>query len=306
MPELLAEQIAGYYDFRTDTLYILEDVPVEQLRAIVAHEMTHALQDQHFRLDSLVAREVGNDAMMATRAAFEGHATLVMLFIQLEEMLGKPVPFDELPDLTRLPLEAMMPGTPSPAFARAPRLLRESGAFPYGRGVGFAHALRTRDSLAVPFADRLPASTEQVVDPYGHFLDDRDEPTRIEIEDTVATPWRVEYTNSLGQFELSVLLMERHRLQSENVANGWDGDRYRVLSDGDRHALEWFIVWDDARAASLFVTTYVQILRTRMGRSATVEALEVDGRAVVRVIEADDGVDLATLPRAAIRLSGGA
>lgn len=305
VPELLSEQIAGYYDFRADTLFILDDVPDEELRAVVAHEITHALQDQHFRLDSLLARDVGNDALMATRAAFEGHATLVMIFIRMEELLGEPLAFDDLPDLTRLPLEALMPGTPSPAFARAPRILRENGAFPYGRGVGLAHALRTRHPGAVPFLDHLPASTEQVVDPYVRFLDERDEPTIVALDSTAADPWHVTYRNSLGQFELSILLMERHRLQSEGLAAGWDGDAYRLLTDGTHHALEWFIVWDDARAASRFVTAYIEILRTRMGRSATVEAIELDGRPGVRIVEADQGVDVATVPRSTVRLSGG-
>ena len=303
LPELMAEQIAGYYDFRTDTLYILDDVPPADVRGIVAHEMTHALQDQHFTLDELL-RDADNDAGMAVRAAIEGHATLVMLFVQLEEITGEPVDFDDLPDFSRLPLEAMMPGRPSPVFADAPRLLRESGAFPYGRGLGFAHALRTRDPAAVPFATSLPLSTEQVMDPHGRFLDERDDPIRLLLEDTAGTAWTTTYENTLGQFELSVLLMERHRLQSESVADGWGGDRYRVLRNGDAYALEWFIAWDDARSASRFVTTYTQILRTRVGRSATVERLEVEGVPLVRIVETRDGVDLASLPRARVRLGG--
>ena len=303
---VLSEEIAGYYVPRTDTLYLLEDVPGLQLRAVVAHEMVHALQDQHFELDSLRVHDAGNDRNMALSAAIEGHATLVMLLFSLEDALGKPVVLADLPDLTRIPLEAMMPGAPSPAMASAPRIMRESGAFPYVRGLGLAHALRTHDPAAVPFRDMLPVSTEQIMDPRARFLEARDVPTHVTFGvadgDAQDSVWRNVHENTLGQFELSVLLMERHRLQSESLANGWDGDRYQLLFDGERHALVWYIVWDDARAASRFVTAYTQILRTRMGRSGDVELLTIDGRPVVRVIEAEEGVDISTLPRPTLRL----
>jgi hypothetical protein len=243
---------------------------------------------------------------MALSAAIEGHATLVMLLFALEDAAGVPVPFDELPDLTRIPLEAVMPGKPSPELASAPRIMRETGAFPYVRGLGFVHALRGRDPEAVPFEALLPASTEQVMDPHGRFVDRADAPTQIRFDspgDSVAdSEWRPVYENTLGQFELSILLMERHRLQSESLANGWDGDRYQLLYDGERNALVWYIVWDDARASSRFVAAYTQVLRTRMGRTGHVEQLTIEGRPVVRVIEAEEGVDISRLPLPTVQL----
>lgn len=304
---LLGDAVQGYYDAETDTLFVLDDVSASELRPVLAHEMVHALQDQHYPLDSLRAGEPGNDRLMAIGAAVEGHATLVMLLVAVDALKGSPATLEDLPDLTRLPLEALMPGSPAPSYASAPRVMRESGAFVYGRGAGFAHALRTRDATAIPFGPLLPTSTEQVMNPHRRFLDARDEPTAIHFDSiTAAEPgWETVYENTLGQFELSILLMERHRLQSESIADGWDGDRYRLLTDGTHDVLEWALVWDDARAASRFVTTYRQILRTRLGRSAQVEQLTVDGRPLVLVIEAEDGVDLSTLPRLRVHLTGG-
>lgn len=86
-------------------------------------------------------------------------------------------------------------------------------------------------------------------------------------------------------------------------ARGWDGDRYLLLSDGERHAVVWYLVWDDVPAAYDFATAYRQILQARLGRSAEVEELTVEGRPVVRVVEAEEGVDLATLPHPRIRLA---
>lgn len=301
IPSLQADALAGYYDPRVDTLYILDDLDVLTALPTIAHEMTHALQDQHYDLEALLTGTVDNDRSMALRAGVEGHASLVMLLMQLELLLGEPVPFDSLPDLGRLPLEAMMPGRPSPEFAAAPRVLRESGAFPYGRGLGFVHALRTRDPAAVPFGALQAESTEQVVHPFDHFLDRRDPPVNLAF-DPPGDGWSTVYENSLGQFELSILLMERHGLQSEALAEGWAGDRYRILGDGTGYVLDWTIVWDDARAASRFVTAYTQILRTRKGVSGDVVALDLEGRPAVRVIEAEPGVDIRRLPPPGARL----
>ena len=48
---LLREQIAGYYDPKTKTMNLLDWVPLEQQRPVLAHELTHALQDQSFNLE---------------------------------------------------------------------------------------------------------------------------------------------------------------------------------------------------------------------------------------------------------------
>lgn len=303
---LLGEQILGYYDHEADSLFVLADVAAEELEGVLVHEIVHALQDQHVPLDSIAARSFPNDRRMAARAAIEGHATLVMLLFLLEELTGRPAAVEDLPDLARLPLERFMPGRPLPVLAAAPRVVREGMVFPYARGAGFVLEAWRDAGSAPAFADVVPRSTEQVMDPRGRFLDVSDPPTEVRFVDDAAEPsgrWRTTYENDLGQFELSILLMERHSLQSEGLAGGWDGDRYRLLEDGEAHALVWYLVWDDARSAARFATAYRQILKTRLGRSASVEELTVDDRPVVRVVETAEGVDLETVPRLPVRLA---
>ncbi len=48
---LLREQVAGYYDPKTKTVNLLDWVPVEEQEPVMAHELTHALQDQAIGLD---------------------------------------------------------------------------------------------------------------------------------------------------------------------------------------------------------------------------------------------------------------
>src|SRR5579863_6915089 len=48
---LLREQVAGYYDPKTENVNLLDWLDAEAQRPVLAHELTHALQDQSFGLE---------------------------------------------------------------------------------------------------------------------------------------------------------------------------------------------------------------------------------------------------------------
>ena len=52
MVELLTEQIAGLYDPKAHEFYIADWIPLEDQRMVMAHELTHALEDQHFQIET--------------------------------------------------------------------------------------------------------------------------------------------------------------------------------------------------------------------------------------------------------------
>ncbi|MFW5951728.1 MAG: hypothetical protein ACOCVZ_06415 [Gemmatimonadota bacterium] len=303
MLELLTEQVVGYYDPATDRLYVLDEAPAELAAPVVAHELVHALQDQRTDLDSLVAEERGNDRQMAAQAAAEGQAMLVMLALQAAELSGEPLDPGALPDLgpmMRPVLEAE--NAQFPVFQRAPRLIRETLVFPYIGGATFLQALFRRrgadGEIPVPFGDLLPQSTEQVLEPRRAFLDGRDIPTELELDDP-GDGWSVIYENTLGMLETSILLSERipsgaaggaageagaagtaPATEESSSASGWDGDRYALVEDpGGGDALVWYSVWDDAAAAD----RVADALRKGPGGWA-IERMEVDDRPVVRVV----------------------
>lgn len=316
----LGEQIAGYYDPRRDTLYVLDDVPASILRPVLAHEIVHALQAQHIPMDSLMSARGADDRRAAAHALIEGQAMLVMMLFTVQEHTGRVPPLDELPELSHVSLDMSLPYDEYPAFATAPRIIREGFVFPYTRGAGFMQAVGLRGHPWETLRDLLPASTEQVMDPEGRFLGERDEPTELMLEGLApasegattagADPgeavgrWAKVYENTLGQFELSVLLQERDpRVGAERYARGWDGDRYALLSDGERHAVLWYVLWDDRASAFHFAQAYRQFSHARLGRTVTVEEMDVDGRPVVRIVEAEPGVDPESLPRPTVRLA---
>jgi hypothetical protein len=268
---------------------------------VVAHELVHALQDQHTDLDSLIERKRGNDRQAAAQAAIEGHATLVMFALLAEEAAGQPVDPAMLPDPGAELRGGFGAGAQFPVFQRAPAIIRETLLFPYAAGASFVHALWSRDGARpheAPIGPRLPQSTEQVMHPVARFAETRDAPTELRFAGNPA--WPVAFENTLGAFEVQVLLDEH--LGTDSVpADGWDGDRFRLLEtpDGGR-ALVWVSVWDDAPAAARFTAALQRITDAGgFGEMAAIESVDAGGRHGVRLIITHDA-PLSAVPRADI------
>ena len=80
MTRLLTEQVAGYYEPKTRQFHLADWIDVDGQKPIMAHELTHALQDQHFDLRRFEHWPKGDsDAELAAHALIEGDATLVMV-----------------------------------------------------------------------------------------------------------------------------------------------------------------------------------------------------------------------------------
>jgi hypothetical protein len=303
--DLYTEQIVGYYDPETKTLYAVEGVPAESLRPVVAHELVHALQDQHADLDSLISRERGNDRQLAAQAAIEGHAMLVMFALLASEAAGQPVDPAMLPEpAEQLRLAMESPGADLPVFRRAPRALREMLLFPYVSGAVFVQAFwRTGlhdGGRAPPLGAALPQSTEQVIWPFDRFLEARDAPTELRFGSD--TEWRVLYENTLGAFETRLFL--EHHLGADTLhARGWDGDRFQLLgpADGSARALVWTSIWDDDESAGAFVASVRRMLDSASFPSAgAITRARVDDRPLVRVVLATDDALLPRVPAATV------
>lgn len=311
--DLYTEQVSGYYDPETKTFYTVEGTPPDLLRTVLAHELVHALQDQHTNLDSIISPKRGNDRESAAQAAVEGQATAVMFAIVTEESIHASVDPTRLPDLgaqLRPAIEAQ--NSQFPVYRRAPRIIREALVFPYLQGAAFVQALwrnRLRPTAAparagaaaaapvpwpAPLDSLLPQSTEQVMHPE-RFLRFRDAPTELLLAASPDDSWHTVYENVLGELETTVFL--REHLGQTAQARGWDGDRFRLLEGpGGARALVWYSVWDDPASADAFAASYRATLPRRAGRQALVDRLTVANRPVVRVVDTPSAVVPATVP----------
>lgn len=229
--ELLEEQVMGFYDPTEQRLYIADWVPLEVQAGTMAHEITHALQDQHFDIGRFVHHVRGRgDAQTAAMSVVEGDATAAMLDYTLVPM-GRSV--RDLPDPTAL-VRDQSGGPGQERLAAAPRALRETLLFPYISGLAMVtRALRDHSDYRGVDAllARPPESTEQVLHP--EKLARREPPVALPV--VVPRPleesFTVVYQDVLG--ELGARLFFNTVLDDDRAdasAAGWAGDRAVLLA----------------------------------------------------------------------------
>jgi hypothetical protein len=300
--DLYQEQVAGYYDPKSAKFYLVKGTPVALLRPVLAHELVHALQDQHVDLDSLISRERGNDRQTAAQAAIEGHATLVMFAFLAQEAFGRVIGPADLPDISaqlRPALDAQ--NSQFPVFRRAPRIIRETMVFPYVGGASFVQkvwAANARDGFVAPLGSLLPQSTEQVLHTAERFLATRDAPTELRFANTKD----VLYENTLGELETGILLAEYLGVDPGSAAAGWDGDRYQLVTSSGKKMVLWQSVWDDAVAADRFADAYRHVAAKRPGRSIRVERNVLHNREGVFIVDAEAGADVQAVKAPALQI----
>ncbi|HWC73567.1 MAG TPA: hypothetical protein VG454_06490 [Gemmatimonadales bacterium] len=293
MIDLLTEQIAGYYDPDSNALYIPADIEPFQLRVVVSHELVHALQDQYIKLDSLITQRRRNDRRSAAQAVLEGQATVAQIPVLMPEQ--KP---DTFPLGWFWKQRAVMAQQQArmQQFSKAPLWLREGLVFPYLGGADFIIWYRRKyfdESILDP--QHMPTSTEQILHPDRYAA--KDQPTDLSFAGSKVDS--VQYEDNLGEFETR-LLFEQHlnnETEAEQLAQGWDGDRYQVLGPGkeEADALVWYSVWDDAAAAAKFARGLERawakrrgnaVGRSRGGRRSEIKQMTIDGRPFVRLVDA--------------------
>jgi len=282
---LLNEQVAGYYDPDSATLFIPAGLTDSfTLRTTVTHELVHALQDQHANLDSLIQQRRANDRRTAAQAVLEGQATIVQILVMMPERTLATVPdFQDSRSAVRKQQTTMK------EFAGAPMWLRETLVFPYLAGAGFVKWFEQTHPGQEPYGAAMPLSTEQILHPDRYAAGD--EP--VELAFTGLPAGRVRYQDGLGEFEsgllLSQLLADTVELSVSAAAAGWGGDRYEVLAvpaGGD--ALVWYSVWDNAAAAERWARNLERgwASRARAGRRSSITRLDIGGHPGVRLVDA--------------------
>jgi hypothetical protein len=283
-------QTIGFYDTATQRLvYVSADPPSPLHRLTLAHELTHALDDQHFDLglvDELV-RTCQDERMEALVALAEGDAVEMSLRWAQANLTAS--------ELVDLGVEvAADPGPP----ASIPAFVRDMFVSPYLRGQAFVRALLAsggQEALDAAFRDP-PRSTEQVLHPEKYGLD---EPRLVQVpdvEDDLGDGWDDLDVQDVGEAWLLRLLdLELPSSDASDAAAGWDGGQYRAWSTGTATAVAMETVWDSEDEAAEFadaVETYAQ------GRPV---AAGIEGQEV-RVLFASDERALEALEAA---LAGG-
>ena len=80
--------MGGYYEHGSGNLYLLDHVSPDEVRGVIAHELTHALEDQNYDFEAVSKRSENADQSTAITAVIEASATAVMLAF-LDRDMGK-------------------------------------------------------------------------------------------------------------------------------------------------------------------------------------------------------------------------
>src|SRR5579884_872132 len=95
--DLLTEQAAAFYDYDNKKLYLLDDSSFNEETTTLAHELAHALADQHFDLNHFMDESPSNDdENLAHTAVVEGQASWLMLAYDLKKAGKDPAPTTEM------------------------------------------------------------------------------------------------------------------------------------------------------------------------------------------------------------------
>jgi hypothetical protein len=235
--DLLTEQIAGLYDPKAKEFYIAAWMDPKEQQVVMAHELTHALQDQHYHIDDWRdAAKPNDDAEAARDAVLEGAATAAMIDYGLRQQGSS---LDAIAD-TNVSLSSLLGNLDSsPLLAKAPAFLRDSLEFPYGAGADFCmEVLRKKGGW--PGFDSVfqkpPASTQQIMHPDLYFRGVM--PTAVTLPDlthNLPMGWKALDSNVMGEFVLLEILKEfLNEDRASDLAELWTGDRYTIYEKREK------------------------------------------------------------------------
>jgi hypothetical protein len=251
--DLLTEQIAGLYDAKTKEFYIADWIAPDDQREVMAHELTHALQDQHYHLEAWRdAVKSDEDAQLARDAVVEGAAVASMLDYTLRQQ-GMT-----LAGIGELDLSTMLGNlNDSPLMAKAPPFIRDDLMFPYSAGADFSqHVLLARGGwpgFHIVF-ENPPASTQQVMHPDLYLRNVA--PGKVDLPDlggNLPKGWKKLDDNVLGEFGLQEVLKQfLDEARATQLAAVWAGDRYALYEQANTDKLLLAVRVHAANATRLF------------------------------------------------------
>jgi hypothetical protein len=272
--DVSTEQIAGYYNTEDDLMYVLmPNNQFDTLTSIIyAHEYTHALQDQHFDLETLLpddSFETEPDYALANLALVEGDAQLMTLLYTEWLLENDPA--------AATAMLSTIGSIEQTALDDAPEIIESELLFPYEAGLRFTQALYGENGWRIlnKVYNRPPLSTEQILHPDLYLL--YEEPQIVKLapldkyfEDDAT--WHRMRSHALGEFYITEhLKLQLPSNEARLAAEGWGGDRFDMyVNSDDQVAVAWKLVWDTPEDLEQFNLAYDVFAATWTGSNADV------------------------------------
>ncbi|HMK30170.1 MAG TPA: hypothetical protein VK473_10835 [Terriglobales bacterium] len=286
---LLREQVAGYYDPKTKSVNLLDWIEPEQQKPVLAHELTHALQDQSFELEKYMKAGAGDlgaskkepsvqdidtdEASTAHQAVVEGQAMVVLIDYMLAPT-GQSV--TDSPQIVEALKAGMLVGTAdSVEFRNAPLYIKEALTFPYRYGLDFEAELLTRVGKENAYAGVFknpPRSTREIMEPTVYLSKEKLPPMPM-------ADFKKDFKNydkfdvgAVGEFDVAILMDQYAGTEvSKRLYPHWTGGYYyAVRPKGDTLAplgVMYLSRWSTPQKASEFAYVYAKGLKDRYQRA---------------------------------------
>ncbi len=294
---MLREQVAGYYDVKTKTVNLLNWLDVEQQKPVLAHELTHALQDQSFGIEKWMKgsaegadnkkdepsqSDIANDEETSARqAVVEGQAMVVLLDYSLAPQGKMTLNAPQIVDALK---EGMLVGSAdSPAFRDAPIFLKEELTFPYRYGLDFTIALLKSGGKELAYAGAFkdpPKTTREIMEPQTYLTHEQLAPMRmIDMEKDFKgyDPFDI---GAMGEFDVDVLVEQyAGRDEAGAIYPEWRGGYYFAgKPKADKSApigVLYISRWSNPAKAAEFAAVYAKSLAKRYQKR---QGLGADGK----------------------------
>jgi hypothetical protein len=281
---LLEEQVAGYYDAKTKTVNLLDWVVPDLQRPVLAHELTHALQDQSFGLDKWLKKGeedldtkrtlkpedfTKDEDSEARQAVVEGQAMVVLLDYMLAPMHRTVADSPEVVDTLNADMAA---GTPdSVQYKTAPVFLKESLTFPYRYGMEFeAEVLRAQGkgkAFLNPFQNP-PRTSREIMEPKTYLSGEHLAPLELPDFKKIFKDYERFDVGAIGEFDVDVLAEQYAGPDAaKRIYPNWRGGwYYSVHPKGNPSGtlgLAFVSKWSTPRWAEEFAAIYARGMQQR-------------------------------------------
>lgn len=265
--DLSTEQVLGFYDLDEGELVVPVSVdgitPLEEMT--IAHELVHALTDQHFDFNDVYQDQLDNgigDDASGVLGLVEGDATYQQ-FLFLETM--------DPSSATDAVLESLSYDTS--VLDSSPVWIQRDLAFPYEHGLVFTGFLVQEGGLKAvdeAYLD-LPVSSEQILHPEKYLRSEG--PSDLSTSLVELDGWELFDEATFGEWGIRLLLMDS-LLPGEmtQAAAGWGNDSYTAFLNDADSAIAWVYEGETVEDAEDLANGLIAHIRGTMDAGDSVES----------------------------------
>jgi hypothetical protein len=304
MLTLMKEQVAGYYDPKTKTVNLLDWVDAEEQKPVMAHELTHALQDQNFGMEEWmkaggkpknIQQEIEQDERRGAReAVIEGQGMIVLVDYMLQPYKIRVTDAPQFVGMMRAGMGSGSDLSGSPVFSNAPLFLRDSLMFPYSDGMNFILQVELQRGAGGGFAGLLqnpPTTTRNIMEPKTYLAGEVVPNVKVaDLDKVLGKKWQRWDYGFMGEYDVHLMFKQwLNTATADAVSPGWRGGYYlsykkpgtSVGPDGKLNeanmALVYVSRWASPEAAKTFAGDYAKALEKRYSKITVTKPLDATG-----------------------------